>query len=195
MLCREVDMAITELAGAMPVDIMPGASDPASRSLPQQPLHHCLFPGAAGFQTLLRSVTPAGRAFHILALILRYSSCCYRDCRVTNPHDFHLAGHHFLGSSGQNVDDVYKYSNQEDRLGMMEAILEWGHLVPTAPDTLSSYPFAMDDPFLLEEAPHVFFAGNQPEFQTRMVTGECRQTIVRINACFTSKQLGTCLHY
>ena len=179
MLSREVDMAITELAGAMPVDIMPGASDPASRSLPQQPLHHCLFPGAAGFQTLLRSVTPAeGHAFDILAHILRDFIHCYRDCRVTNPHDFQLAGHHFLGSSGQNVDDVYKYSCQEDRLAIMEAILEWGHLVPTAPDTLSSYPFAMDDPFLLEEAPHVFFAGNQPEFQTRMVTGEQLCTIM-----------------
>lgn len=47
-------MAVTELSACMPVDLMPGATDPASRSLPQQPLHHCLFPGAAAFNTLNR---------------------------------------------------------------------------------------------------------------------------------------------
>ena len=48
-------MWLTQLAGAMPVDLMPGATDPANHSLPQQPLHHCLFPGAAAFPTLNRS--------------------------------------------------------------------------------------------------------------------------------------------
>ena len=47
-------MAMAELAGSMPVDVMPGASDPASRSLPQQQLHHSLFPAAATFQTASR---------------------------------------------------------------------------------------------------------------------------------------------
>jgi DNA polymerase delta subunit 2 len=77
----------------------------------------------------------------------------------------------FLGTSGQNVDDVYKYSEREDSLGIMEALLNWGHLVPTAPDTLSSYPFSMDDPFLLDSAPHVLFTGNQASFQTSIVQG------------------------
>lgn len=91
---------------------------------------------------------------------------------MTNPYEFEVEGLSFLGTSGQNVEDVYKYSTQEDRLKILEAILDWGHLVPTAPDTLSSYPFAMDDPFLLEAAPNVLFAGNQPTFQTGVVTGE-----------------------
>ena len=47
-------------------------------------------------------------------------------CRVTNPHQFELDGVSFLGTSGQNVDDVIKYSQQEDSLGVMEAILEVG---------------------------------------------------------------------
>ena len=50
--CRDVDMCLTELAGSLPVDVMPGAGDPANYSLPQQPLHKCLFPGAAAFPTL-----------------------------------------------------------------------------------------------------------------------------------------------
>ena len=42
-------MALTELASGVPVDVMPGACDPASAALPQQPLHRCLFPGAAAY--------------------------------------------------------------------------------------------------------------------------------------------------
>jgi len=74
-------MSLTELAAAVPVDVMPGAGDPANYSLPQQPLHRCMFPGAAGFSTLERA---------------------------TNPHEFELDGVCFLGTSGQNVDDVYR---------------------------------------------------------------------------------------
>lgn len=47
-------MALSELAAAMPVDLMPGAGDPATAALPQQPLHRCLLPGAAAFPTLNR---------------------------------------------------------------------------------------------------------------------------------------------
>jgi DNA polymerase delta subunit 2 len=38
--------------------------------------------------------------------------------------------------------------------------LEMRHLCPTAPDTLRAYPQLDDDPFVIEEAPHVYFAGN-----------------------------------
>ena len=54
---------------------------------------------------------------------------------------------------------------------MLEAVLRWGHLVPTAPDTLTAYAFSDNDPFILQDAPHVLFAGNQPAFATRLVEG------------------------
>jgi len=54
---------------------------------------------------------------------------------------------------------------------MDQKMVQWGHLVPTAPDTLSSYPFSMDDPFLLDSAPHVLFAGNQAAFASSVVEG------------------------
>lgn len=97
-------------------------------------------------------------------------------CRVTNPYDFEVDGVHFVGTSGQNVADVYKYSTEESRLSILADIIRWGHLVPTAPDTLSAYPFPASDPFVLADAPHVVFAGNQPEFDTRLVTGEHQST-------------------
>ncbi len=36
---RDMDMVLTELASALPVDVMPGAEDPTNVALPQQPLH------------------------------------------------------------------------------------------------------------------------------------------------------------
>ena len=47
-------MALAQLAGAMDVDVMAGATDPANHALPQQPLHSCLLPGAVSFPTLHR---------------------------------------------------------------------------------------------------------------------------------------------
>ena len=44
-----------------------------------------------------------------------------------------------LGTSGQPVDDVKRYTDIEDSLDILERMLEWGHIAPTAPDTLSEY--------------------------------------------------------
>jgi len=37
--------------------------------------------------------------------------------------------------------------------------------------TLGCYPFQDRDPFVVEETPHVFFAGNQPEYSSRLIQG------------------------
>jgi DNA polymerase delta subunit 2 len=79
---QEVDRCATELASALPVDLMPGPGDLSNHALPQQALHRCLFPGAA--------------------------PCSSFTC-VTNPHRFSIDGVHFLGTSGQNVHDVKRY--------------------------------------------------------------------------------------
>ena len=99
------------------------------------------------------------------------ASSCNVPCRVTNPHEFDLDGVTFLGTSGQNIEDIDRYSTEEDRLRMLEHVLEWGHLAPTAPDTLTAYSFSDKDPFVIESAPHVLFAGNQPSFQSKLVKG------------------------
>jgi len=147
---READMKLTELSGSVAVDVMPGAADPSNFSLPQQPLHSCLFPGAAPVSTFTR---------------------------CTNPHEFEVDGVHFLGTSGQNVDDIVRYSNLNDRVEILQKLLEWRHLIPTAPDTLAAYPFYDADPFIISQAPHVMFAGCQPEFGTSLIEGSDGQAI------------------
>eukprot|EP00955_Chlamydomonas_euryale_P087965 364340-Chlamydomonas_euryale.AAC.2 len=84
-----MDLVMTELCSALPVDMMPGAEDPTNVALPQQPLHRCLLPAAVSYGSL---------------------------ARVTNPHAFDVDGVAFLGTSGQNIEDVSKYSRHADRL-------------------------------------------------------------------------------
>ena len=43
-----------------------------------------------------------------------------------------------LGTAGQNVNDVYRVSTFEDRLEILEHTMMWGHIAPTAPDTLGT---------------------------------------------------------
>ncbi|KAJ0974514.1 hypothetical protein J5N97_016479 [Dioscorea zingiberensis] len=145
---KELDILLTQLAAAMPLDIMPGPKDPANFSLPQQPLNRCLFPGASVYSTFI--------------------SC-------TNPHHFELDGIQFIGTSGQNIDDLDKYSEARDKVEFMERTLRWRHLAPTAPNTLGCYPFTDKDPFLLESCPHVYFVGNQDRFETLVLKGPEKQ--------------------
>ncbi|KAG2484535.1 hypothetical protein HYH03_016671 [Edaphochlamys debaryana] len=139
---RDLDVLLAEVAAAMPVDVMPGPEDPANVAMPQQPMHRCLFPACGQHGALVRA---------------------------TNPHEFTLDGVVLLGCSGQNVEDQAKYCTLRDRLDIMERSLECRHLAPTAPDTLTCYPFHDTDPFILPSTPHVYFAGNQPDFATRLV--------------------------
>jgi DNA polymerase delta subunit 2 len=58
----------------------------------------------------------------------------------------------FLGTSGQNIDDLKKYSEARDELEFMERTLKWRHLAPTAPNTLgrsTCYDLAIHFSFFL----------------------------------------------
>ncbi|TKR64436.1 hypothetical protein L596_024965 [Steinernema carpocapsae] len=44
---RQLDAFISTLTGAIPVDLMPGPSDPASIMYPQQPMHKACFPSSS----------------------------------------------------------------------------------------------------------------------------------------------------
>lgn len=47
-----------------------------------------------------------------------------------------ICGLRFLGTAGQNVSDIVKYSSVDDHLEILESTLRLRHLAPTAPDTL-----------------------------------------------------------
>ena len=141
---QEADALLANLCETVDVDVMPGVTDPVNYSLPQQPLHRCLLPRA----------------------------CCVSSLvRCTNPHAFEIDGVQFLGTSGQNVDDVMRYSTYESPADILQNMLSWRHIIPTAPDSLATYPYSDEDPFIIEETPHVLFAGGQAAYGTTKVQG------------------------
>ncbi|KAI9480273.1 MAG: phosphatidylserine decarboxylase-domain-containing protein [Benjaminiella poitrasii] len=140
----QLDELLEDICCSVDVDIMTGPQDPAPIHFPQQPMHPSMFKNAHKLST-----------FHT----------------VTNPYWCQIDGITFLGTSGQNVDDIYKYLDSVDRLKMAEICMYWRHMAPTAPDTLWAHPFEDRDPFVLETCPHVYFIGNQPQFEDSLIQG------------------------
>ncbi|CAD6578096.1 MAG: hypothetical protein TREMPRED_002110 [Tremellales sp. Tagirdzhanova-0007] len=135
------NLLIDLLSSALPIFLIPGPSDPAGATLPQQPLPKVMI-GGKKMQGL--------------------------ECG-TNPSWMEIGGRSFLGTGGQTLDDIFKYLPSSSRLGMARRTLEWRHIAPTAPDTLWIYPFPDADPFIIHHRPDVYFLGNQPEFETALV--------------------------
>lgn len=142
---KAFDNFLSQLCQYIDVDVMPGENDPSNHILPQKQMHYCMFPESSIYNTF----NP-----------------------VPNPYYCSLEGVKIMGSSGQPVRDIMWYSDIEDPLEAMENCLKWSHLAPTAPDTLGCFPYYDRDPFIIEECPHVFFAGNQPSFGTKCVKGK-----------------------
>ncbi|KAL4913454.1 DNA polymerase alpha/epsilon subunit B-domain-containing protein [Aspergillus aurantiobrunneus] len=167
----QFDSFLAELLPSIPVTLMPGESDPANFALPQQPIHRAMFPRARAYC----AAPPTGE---------QKPEPGWFDS-VTNPWEGDVEGWRLCGSSGQNVDDVLRYldfadedgnidsdGDVEARIRVMEAMLRWRCAVPTAPDTIWSYPFQTHDPFVMQACPHLFFAGNQPRFKTAVIEGD-----------------------
>mmetsp|Transcript_39097 Transcript_39097/g.59627 ORF Transcript_39097/g.59627 Transcript_39097/m.59627 type:complete len:133 (+) Transcript_39097:1110-1508(+) len=122
---------------------MPGEFDLSNANIPQQPLNPAMFPD-------LKNVN--------------------RLNFTTNPHQFSINGIRFLGTSGQNVKDVRMFAEaHKNPVDILEHTLNLQHMCPTSPDTLRSYSFCENDPFIIGEAPHVYFAGNQPIYGEKWV--------------------------
>lgn len=113
-----LDEFLSELLPSIPVTLLPGPQDPANASYPQQPIHPAMFPKSRPWCADPASKEPS-----------------WFDS-ATNPWEAEVDGWRLLGTGGQNVDDIFKYVDSEDRLGMMEAMCRWRCSAPTAPDTL-----------------------------------------------------------
>jgi DNA polymerase delta subunit 2 len=157
---RAVDQLVEQLSQSVHVDIMPGEYDPSNTSLPQQPLHPSMLPKSSQLST------------------------CHL---VTNPYSFTILGTDFLGTSGQSINDLKLYSTETNSIQLMEQTLKWGHMAPTAPDTLNCYPFFDMDPFIITYAPHVYFCGNQEQLDTKLIVqGEKRIRLIALPSFVTS---------
>lgn len=156
---ERLDTWLANLLPSIPITLIPGAHDPTSVQLPQQPIHPAMFPHSRSY------IEPPDSKTH-----------SWFD-NGTNPWEADVDGYRLLGTGGQTVDDVFRYVHGDERLEMMEAMLRWRLTAPTAPDTLWCYPFQDGDAFVIKESPHVYFVGNQPKFESRVIEGPAGQTV------------------
>jgi len=175
----QLDLLLATLLPSIPVTLLPGASDPANVSLPQQPLHAALFPRSRAYAAAASVANPA---------VNTSAKAAKQNVRVedagtfhptTNPTLFSIGDNLFLGSGGQTIDDISKYISECTPLELMEYTLRWRLVAPTAPDTLWCYPYQSADPFVLRDGrcPHVYFVGNQAHFATTIVSGHDGQKV------------------
>ncbi|KPI91675.1 DNA polymerase delta small subunit [Papilio xuthus] len=139
-----VDAFSAALSAVAPVDLMPGCKDPSGIMLPQKPFHYCLFPKAVEYKSFNR---------------------------VSNPYECDIGGFLCLGSSGEPLKDIMKYSRLDDELEIMRKTLQWRHLAPTCPDTVPCTPCIETDPFTIYNCPAIYFSGNCREFATDLQKG------------------------
>ena len=134
---EQFEAFLASLSKVWEIDIIPGENDISGAFLPQQPFNVAMFPQLLDNNNILFT---------------------------TNPHSFSLNGLNFLGSSGQNIDDICRFKDMSEKtqLDILEETLEMRHMAPTCPDTLRSYPFEVEDPLTINEAPNVYFSCNSP---------------------------------
>jgi DNA polymerase delta subunit 2 len=116
----QLDQFLATILPSLPITLIPGASDPANVSVPQQPLHAAFFPDSRQF---------------IKSLDDDSNSPSWFDS-VSNPWEGEVDGWRVLATGGQPVNDMFKYVRRVGRLTMMECFLRWRNVAPTAPDTL-----------------------------------------------------------
>lgn len=113
-----LDTFFSTLLPTIPITLLPGESDPANVSLPQQPIHPAMFPNSRAY-----AAAPGSEEHG------------WFDS-VTNPWEGDVDGWRMLGTGGQPIDDIFKYVDGDNRLEMMECLMRWRCGAPTAPDTL-----------------------------------------------------------
>ena len=152
MLTHKLDKFLRPIAQCCPVILMPGEFDPSCHTIPQQSFHPCILPECSRFKSFYGA---------------------------TNPWIGSINSRIVVGSSGQPIMDITKVAGLADisPLTWLERTLDWGHYVPTAPDTVPAYPYDKTDPFVITECPDVYFAGNMDKYDTKLFAANEGQAI------------------
>ena len=99
----------------------------ADRYLPQQPLLPCLLPSAKTYNTLRTTTNPYEVTLSVKTPAAAAAAAAGKGKAAASA----APGVVVLGTSGQNVEDILKYSTLDGSLDILERLLEWRHLAPT----------------------------------------------------------------
>lgn len=151
----DLDIVLTVISRERPTFLMTGDEDPSGGMLPFAPLSKVFFQKSTTKDTLKL---------------------------VGNPHSFVHEGLKILGTSGESVTDLLKCADFDNEpLNALQLMLESRHLAPTAPDTIPCVSHLEQDLFIMDDIPHVLFAGNQESFGVRQVHGTTLLSIPKFN--------------
>lgn len=167
---RHADRLVALLSRSVPVELMPGPTDATNCFLPQQPIHPLMLREGANADAL-RLVTNPFQFETQLEMVTTNKQ--NTNSTANNDNDDAAAATttssttaaSFLVSSGQNVSDVIRQTSLSS-VEAMQSLLKWGHLCPTAPNTLSCFPYKEKDPFVTPVSPHCFVACNQEKYES-----------------------------
>ena len=171
----QLDTFLSTLLPSLPITIIPGDTDPANVSLPQQPLHPALFPRSRAYADPPNpSATNKSAGTYPSQKKKNPPPPEYPFHSTTNPSYASLSGRLCLFTAGQPTTDIMKYVPIDDditTLELMEATLNWRLIAPTAPDTLWCYPYQSGDPFVIADGkcPSLYAVGNAEKFATRKI--------------------------
>ena len=150
----ELDAFLCSCLSSCPVDVLPGHRDPSPRAMPQQPLNECLLPNASKFNTLVLATNPYAASYNGSVDILGHSGQPVDDLLLQMRFDA-------AASSSDGSMEVASDATSKNAMTALLNTLQWGHICPTAPDSLASYPYKDGDPFIITHAPSIYFSGNQ----------------------------------
>ncbi|KAI8893104.1 DNA polymerase alpha/epsilon subunit B-domain-containing protein [Globomyces pollinis-pini] len=120
-------------------------------------------------------------ATHLMPQQAMHASMFTNSCHYSTFQSVLFVVNNVLGTSGQNIENMYKYTKTDSRMDIAKQTLKCAHLAPTCPDTLWCYPFTDRDPFIIEQLPKVYFVGNQPQYESELVLiGEHHVRIVML---------------
>ena len=148
----DLDSCLTQVAQSVHTTIVPGESDPTTFLWPQRPIHPCVLPRASALNSLWCTSNPAWIP-HISA------------------DDKHSTRCDILATDGRNVSDVKRFSALTG-LEVMEMMMKWRIIAPTAPDTIGAFPFIDKDPFVIDNVPDIYAVGMQTSFEFRILEDE-----------------------
>ena len=173
---RELDSWGLQLgASGIPVDVLPGKSDPTTANWPQRPFHSSLFPKWSS--TRLCNTTPNPYAAgHGRRFVIGTDGENVRDLCRSMLYPSQKAA---KGDNNENFPDSESYEPVKE-LEALEHTLKWSHMCPTGPDSVPTVPHGDMDPMVLDSTPHLYFSGNSTKFATKMVENKERGTMTRL---------------
>ncbi|PPQ89124.1 hypothetical protein CVT25_006496 [Psilocybe cyanescens] len=160
----ELSSSLHDLASCLPINILPGESDPSGTIMPQQPFPRAMFGDASRYPTLTCETNPT------YLTIASNPESGPTSPKLSRPP----IKRKVLINSGQPLNDIFKYlsSPPNTRLSVLASTLRWRHMAPTAPDTLWCHPYFAEDPFVITETPDIYIVGGQKKFGTKLATDQ-----------------------